>query len=175
MALPVSPAFVRSFGALSPELFNLPDQPSLDAFVLEAITDADAWMQVHMGTAYNLPDVPSARLQARGQAMLAMEYLTDTLKAQKVYGTHSAYISEDSPEYQALIDLNWGERAMAALDTWVTVEVGAGRAFALPLFLPTSGIDVSTDQAIDSMSEQYSEELDFARGINNPDIGTVRR
>src|SRR5258708_27272618 len=108
-------------------------------------------MQVHMGANYNLLDLPSSRLQARGQAMLAMEYITDTLKAQKAYGTHFAYISEESPEYQALIDLNWGERAMAALDTWVTVEVGAPLAFALPQFLVTQCIDPSIDTTIDSL------------------------
>src|SRR6266446_2731383 len=143
MALPIDlTTFYSKLGlTITPELFNLPHQAALDAVVSEAIADANAWMIVHMGANFNLADAPSARLQARGQACLTMEYLVDNLKTQKVLGTHFAYISEESPEYQALIDLNWGERALQALDTWVTVELGGTRGFALPLFLITTGID----------------------------------
>jgi len=181
MALPVTPAFVESVGALFPQLFNFntgvpaTDQANLDAFVLEAINDADAWMQIHMGGNYNLLDAPSARLQAKGQACLALEDIYATLKTEKVLGSNYPIWSEEGPSYQQLIDLNWGERALVYLDTWVTVEVGATRAFAMPQFLVTQGIDTSIDQTIESMTQQYSEELDFARGISNPDLGTVRR
>jgi hypothetical protein len=176
MPLPVTPAYLNqiAFGILTPELFNLPHQAALDILLTQAILDADAWMVLHLAQNYNLPDAPSQRLQQRGQAMLAMEYCVDVLKTLKVLGKHADYISEESPEYQALIDLNWGERAMQALDTWVTVELGGNRAFALPQLLVTDGIEPLRDQ-IEPMTSQYSEELDFARGISNPDIGTVRR
>lgn len=178
MALPVDPSTVEKLGGLFPALFNLPDQGSLDLKVREAILDADAWMQLHMGANYNLLDTASARLQARGQACLALEYLVDTLKSQKVFGTHYPFVSEESPEYQTLIDLNWGEKALQALDTWVTVELGGARGFAMPQLLVSGGFgpkEKLLDNTFDPMTVQYSAENDFARGINNPDIGTVRR
>ncbi len=175
MALPVTAAAVRRRGALTPQLFNLTVSSDLDALCDEQILFADAWMRVHLGPQhYGLADPASATLQEEGQACLALERLTDILKAQKAYGTHFPYVSEDSPAYQALIDLNWGEKAMAALDTWVTTEAGGNRAFAMPLLLVTSGPS-RTDPGIKSQTEQLSEELDFARGISNPDQGTVRK
>ncbi len=174
MALPVTAAAVRRRGALTPQLFNLTLSSDLDTLCDEQINFADSWMRVHMGPHYALADAASMTLQEEGQACLALERLTDILKAQKAYGTHFPYVSEDSPAYQALIDLNWGEKAMAALDTWVTTEAGGQRAFALPLLLVTSGPSRG-DPGIESMSEQLSEELDFARGISNPDVGTLRK
>lgn len=175
MALPVTAAYVRQFAALDRELFNMPTEADVDAFVTEAILDADAWMQKHMGGSYNLADTPSARIQARAQAMIALEYITDRLKAERAWGTHYSYVSEEGSRIQALIDLNWGERAIDELSLWVTVVVGAARTFAKPRFLTSINDYPVNDSNIDPVTVQYSAELDFARGISVPDVGTVRR
>ena len=176
MALPITPEIMNTvvFNILTPELFNQPHQAALDALLMEAILDADAWMVLHLGQNYNLPDAASARLQARGEALIAMEYAIAALKTLKVLGKHEDYISEDSAAYQTLIEGNWGEQALQALDTWVTVEMGGNRAFALPQLLVTEGIEPGRD-SVEPLSQQYSEQLDWARGLSDPDIGTLRR
>lgn len=172
-----TPAEVEAMGALTPSLFNLPDQTSLDTLVQTAIDRADAWMQGHMGANYNLTQFTwQPTLQKEGQIYLALEKLCDLLKAQKIYGTHFPYMSEDSPAYEALIDNEWGVRGMAALDLWVTIE-SATRHFALPLLLTSSPLienDV-LNPGLDPLAVQYAELLDRARGLGVPDVGSVRR
>ncbi len=177
MPLPVAVSLVEETAGLTPSLFNMPDQPTLDAFVTRFRDRADAWMQGHMGTQfYNLlTPVWAPVLQEEGQIYLTLEKLSATLKSLKTQGTHFPYVQEDSPAFQTLIETDWGERAIAALDLWVTPEIGGTRAFALPLFLVTTGIDRAEEQDLETMSEQYSEQLDFARGLSVSDIGTVRR
>lgn len=179
MALPTTPANVEQMAGLTNLLFNLADQSSLDALVTVCITRADAWMQGHMGGNYNLLTPAWAPiLQEEGQIYLALEKLSAILRSQKVTGTHFAFVSEDSGAYQNLIETDWGERAIAALDLWVTVEVAATRAFAMPVFSATPGVgpaDFADDTTFDSISQQYSNELDWARGVVNGDIGTVTR
>jgi len=176
MALPVVVGLIEEVGGLTPSLFNMPDQTTLDAFVTRFRDRADAWMQGHMLAYYNLVSPAwAAVLQEEGQIYLTLEKLSATLKSLKTQGTHFPYVQEDSPAFQTLIETDWGERAIAALDLWVTPEIGGTRAFALPLFLITTGIDRAEEADLETMSEQYSEELDFARGLSVADIGTVRR
>jgi hypothetical protein len=106
---------------------------------------------------------------------LALEAITDTLKAEKIYGTHFAYMSEDSPAYEALIANEWGVKAMQSLDIWVTVETAASH-FAMPLFLTSVPLIENEWQntALSPLSVLYSELLDRARGMSNPDIGSIR-
>jgi hypothetical protein len=173
---PVLPSEVEAIGALTPQIFVLPDQPSLDTFVQSSIDFADAWMQGHMGSNYGLTDAAwKVNLQRRGQIYLALEALCDTVKAEKVYGTHFAYISEESPQYEALINNEWGVRAMQALDLWVTVETGS-TAFALPLFLTSAPLieNEIENPAVKPLATLYGELLDRARGIVRPEIGSVR-
>jgi hypothetical protein len=173
---PVTPAQVEQIGALTFSLFRLADQPSLDTFVQGALDFADAWMQAHMGSNYGLTQFPwQVTLQSRGQIYLALEALTDTLKAEKIYGTHFPYMSEDSASYEKLIDNEWGVKAMQSLDLWVTVETGTTH-FALPLFLTSVPLIENEWQntALDPLSVLYSELLDRARGMSNPDIGSIR-
>jgi len=175
---PVTPAQVEQVGALTPNLFNLPDQTSLDTFIQGSIDFADAWMQGHMGANYGLTQFAwQIELQTRGQIYLALEAACDTVKAEKVYGTHFPYMSEESPNYEALINNEWGVRAMQALDLWVTVEQAGTAAFALPIFMTSSPLIENEIQnpAMMPLSVLYSELLDRARGLANPDIGTIRR
>jgi len=174
---PVTPLEVEQIGALFPNLFNFPDQTTLDTFVQGAIDYADGWMIGHMGPNYGLSLPWQVELQRRGQMYLALEAICDTIKAEKIYGTHFAYLSEESPSYAELITNEWGVRAMASLDLWVTVEDVAGGAFALPVFMTSSPLIENEIQnpALAPLSVLYSELLDRARGIANPDIGTIRR
>jgi hypothetical protein len=176
MPLPVLASLVEEAAGLTPSLFNMPDQPTLDAFVGRFINRADAWMQGHMLGNYNLLTPSWAPvLQEEGQIYLALEKLSSVLKSLKTQGTHFPYVQEDSPAFQVLIETDWGKLAMAALDLWVTVEeIGPEKQFALPQLLVTDGIEPLRDN-IEPMTSIYSEELDFARGISIPDIGTVRR
>lgn len=177
LAPPVTPQEVEDIGALTPALFQLADQASLDTFVQAAIDASDDWMQGHLGASYGLAQFDwQVGLQRRGQMYLALEKLTDTVKARKIYGTHAPYMSEDSPAYEALIDNEWGIRAMEMLDLWVTVE-SPTRHFAMPLLLTSSPLIENEIQnpAITPLSTLYSELLDRARGIPDPDVGSIRR
>src|SRR5436305_12506599 len=130
----ITPAEVEAIGARTPALFQVAAKTALDTLVRSAIDYADAWFQGHSGLNYGLT-VPSWApvIQRRGVMYLALEALTDTLKARKIYGTHAPYMSEDSPAYEALIDNEWGQRGREALDLWITVEK-QGTGFALPYF-----------------------------------------
>jgi len=130
-----------------------------------------------MGANYGLTEFTwQVNLQRRGQIYLALEAICDTIKARKIYGTHAPYMSEDSPAYEALIENEWGQRAMVALDLWVTVE-RASRAFAMPLFLTSSPIPEIEQEGngLDPLTTLYSELLDRARGISNADVGSIKR
>lgn len=175
---PVTPAEVESIGALTPQLLQVADQTSLDTFVQAAIDFADAWMQAHLGTAnYGLTQFTwQVELQRRGQMYLALEAITDTLKARKIYGTHSPYMSEESPAYEALIDNEWGIRGIQCLDLWVTLE-SATRHFALPIFATSAPIN-ETDApgtGLDPLELQYADLLDRARGLSIGSLGSVTR
>lgn len=164
-------------GALSNELFNLPDQPSFEALVAFAIQGADAWMQDKMGGNYNLTQFQWQVIQQQnGQIYLTLERLTDTLKAEKTYGSHEFYISEDSSGYERLIMVNWGQRAMECLDRWTTVEQ-INRNFAFPLLLLSTPIPETdaTNNGLDSLDVFYAGLLDRARGASTADIATVAR
>src|SRR5436190_24267416 len=174
---PVLPSEVVLVGALRPELFNLPDQPSMEAFIQGALDVADAWMVGHLGPLnYGLTAPYAVALQRRGQIYLALEAITDTLKASKIYGTHSAYMSEDSASYAELIDHEWGQGAREMLDLWVTVEK-QGTGFALPYFGITTPVDLVEDgtNGLDPLIVLYEEILARARGFSNLDTGTVIR
>lgn len=176
MALPVTPDLVEEVGALTPSLLRLADQTALDTFVNRYVARADAWMQAHMGGSYNLT-APAAYavLQEEGQIYLTLERISGILKSMRVEGTHFPYMQEESAAFQRLIEENWGQLAIASLDLWVTPEVAANQAFAMPLFLVTDPVDPTTDNSITPFSTQLSEELDFVRGFSVPDVGTVRR
>jgi hypothetical protein len=177
LTTPPTVAEVEQLGGLFYQLFFFPDQPTLDSFVASAIAYADAWMQGHMGGNYNL-QVPSWApvLQRRGQAMLALESIVDTLKANKAYGAHYPLFSEDTPAYENLITNDWGQKAMQALDLWVTVEQ-IGKGFAMPLFLLSNPIPLNSDDSngLDPLTIQYERELAEARGLGISDVGTIRR
>ena len=179
MPVPVTPAIVEEIGGLTPQLFNLPDQPSLDALVQRAINRADAWLQAHAGPFYGITTPSWAPvLQEEGEAYLSLERLQSTLKSLKVVGQHYAYISEESPSYQTMMETNWGELAIAALDLWVTPEIAASRAFAMPQLLVSDGygyVERLNDDTFPTISEQLSEELDWNRSISDTDIGTLKR
>ncbi len=177
--LPVTPFQVLRTGGLKFDLFNFSNEADFESFISQAIVYADAWMQGHLGQNYNLL-IPSwaAALQEQGQIFLALESLSATLKSLKTQGTHYPYAQEESPAFQTLIDQDWGERALVALDLWTTVEVGAARSFALPLLVEASGMNAADklrDSSFPGMSSQYSSELDFSRDLVVPDVGTVRR
>src|SRR5260370_1113939 len=151
MPLPVAVNLVEEAAGLTPELFNMPNQATLDTFVTRFSLRADAWMQGHMGGNYNLLTPAWAPvLQEEGQIYLTLERLTAHLKSLKTMGTHGFYISEDAAAYQVLIETDWGKLALQALDLWVTVEqIGESRAFALPVFTITSTIHPNTDAPLD--------------------------
>lgn len=174
---PVTPLEVETLGALTPNLFQLTLQADLDAIVQSAIDYADAWMQGHMGSNYGLTDEAwQVTLQRRGQMYLSLESLCDTIKAEKIYGKHYPFMSEESASYEALIENEWGQRAIQSLDLWVTVEQ-LNKAFHLPIFSTSAALIENSieNPAIETLSLQYAKILDRARGIVNPDIGTVRR
>jgi len=176
MPIPVAVGLIEEAAGLTPSLFNMPDQPTLDAFVTRFRDRSDAWMQGHMGANYGLLAPSWAPvLQEEGQIYLTLEKLTAVLKSLKTQGTHFPYVQEDSPAFQTLIETDWGKLAMEALDLWVTVEtIGPNKEFAMPLFLVTDGIEPFR-QFVEPMISQYEEELAFARGIAIPEIGTLRR
>lgn len=182
MPLPVAVGLVEETAGLTPSLFNfmtgnlVTDQANLDVLVLRMVVRADAWMQGHMGGSYNIVNPAwAASLQEEGQIYLALEKLSGVLRSLKTQGTHFPYMQEDSPAFQNLIETDWGQLAVAALDLWVTPEVSANRAFAMPQLLIAGQFEPATDPTFETMSQQYSEELDFARSLHNPDIGTLRR
>jgi hypothetical protein len=129
----ITPQEVADIGALTPALFQVADTTAMNLLIQSALDYADGWFAGHSGLNYGLTTpawVPV--LQRRGVIYLALEALSDTLKARKIYGVHAPYMSEESPAYEALIDNEWGQRAREALDLWITVEK-QGTGFALPL------------------------------------------
>jgi hypothetical protein len=72
--------------------------------------------------------------------------------------------------------VNWGQRAMECLDTWVTVEQ-IHRNFAMPIFSTSQPIPTidSDGSGLAPLSVLYEEALAYARGRVNPDVGTVSR
>ena len=173
---PVTPAEVEAVGALTYRLFLVADQAALDVLVQAHIDYADAWMQGHMGANYGLAQYSwQVELQRRGQMYLALEAITDTLKAQKIYGTHFPYMSEDSPAYEALIDNEWAQRAKEALDLWITVEQQGTAGFAMPYFGITDPVPLIEDQTngLESLKVLYEQLLAHSRGRVNPIIGTA--
>lgn len=177
MALPVAASLVEEAAGLTPSLFNMADQPTLDAYVGRFVARADAWMQGHMGSNYNLLTPAWAPvLQEEGQIYLALEKLSGALRSLKVQGTHFPYVQEDSPAFQSLIETDWGQLAIDALDLWVTVET-INRNFALPLFLTSQPIPLNSDDSngLDPLTVQYERELAEARGLGIADVGTIRR
>lgn len=182
---PVSVREVEALGSLIPELFDT-DQIGMDEIVQSAIDFGDAWLQGHAGLNYGITDPAWAPiLQRRGVMYLALESLTDILKSKKVYGTHHPYMSEDSTSYTTLLSTDWGARAMASLDLWVTVEpaTGGGAAgggatgFALPYFGITDPVPTNTDETngLEPLEEILEEDLSYARGLSQPILGSVRR
>jgi len=172
----IVPAEVEELGMLTPALFLVPDQASLDAIVQKAIDYGDAWFEGHAGNNYGILTpawVPV--LQRRGVMYLALEALGDMVKARKIYGVHYAYDSEESPAYEALIDNEWGARAREALDVWITVEQ-AGSGFALPYFGITQPVPLVEDETngLEPLSLLYEEILSRSRGLSLPSVGTVR-
>jgi hypothetical protein len=173
----ITPAEVESIGMLTPAMFFVPDQASLDALVQSAIDYGDAWLQGHAGAFYGIQtEAWMPVLQRRGVMYLALEALTDMLKARKIYGTQYAYDSEESASYEALIDNEWGQKAREALDLWLTVET-QGTGFALPYFGITEPVPLVEDgtNGLDSLIVLYEEILARARGFSNLDTGTVIR
>lgn len=170
-------AEVKEVGALTPTLFDLADASALDLYVNKAIVRADAWMQGHLGAFYNLTTYQwQIDLQKEGQIYLSLQRLTETLKAQKTYGTHASYISEEMASYERLIETDWAERAKAALDLWTTVE-NLGSSFAKPVFLVTDPVPIIEDDTngLDPLNLLLEEQLARARGMSNPELGTVFR
>lgn len=173
----ITTAEVKALGSLTPSLFLVADSTALDTIVQSAIDYADAWFQGHSGANYGLTTpawVPV--LQRRGVMYLALKALGDTLKAQKIYGTHAPYMSEDSPAYEALIDNEWGIRASEALDLWLTIET-KGTGFAKPFFGITDPTPIIEDDTngLDALNVLYEEVLARSRGMSNPELGTVLR
>ncbi len=174
---PVLPSDVESVGALTYTIFDLADQPTLDTFIQGCIDFADAWMQGHMSGSYGLTQFTwQVELQRRGQVYLALEAAIDTLKAKKTWGSHVNYISEDTAAYRDLIENDWGQKAMQALDLWVTVEQ-INRNFAMPLFEVGQAIPEtdSTCNGLEPLNALYAGLLDRARGFGDPDLQTVSR
>lgn len=173
----ITPQEVSDIGALTPALFQVADTTALNALIQSALDYADGWFQGHSGANYGILTpawVPV--LQRRGVIYLALEALTDTLKARKIYGTHSPYMSEDSPAYEALIDNEWGQRAREALDLWLTIET-QGTGFALPYFGITEPVPIVEDgtNGLEPLNVLYEELLARARGLSTADVGGTFR
>lgn len=162
---------------LTPAMFFVPDQTALDAIVQSAIDYGDAWLQGHAGSNYGIT-TPSwvPVLQRRGVMYLALEALTDMLKARKIYGTQYAYDSEESASYEALIDNEWGQKARESLDIWLTVET-QGTGFALPYFGITESVPIVEDgtNGLEALNVLYEEILARARGLSTADVGGTFR
>lgn len=170
-------AAVESTGALTPQLFNFPDQPTLDTFVLDAIVFADSWMQGFMKSNYNLQQFAwQVVLQERGQRFLALETIVKTLQQEKVVGEHYEYIAEASDAYSRLANVDWGTAAIQALSLWVTTE-SSTHNFAAPVFLLSPAIPETdaTNNGLDPLDSFYAGILDRARGGSTADIATVAR
>lgn len=168
---------VEQTGALTPSLFNFPDQTTLDTFVQDAINYADAWLVVHLGAFYGLNSPAAyAVLQERGERYIALETIVKTLEQEKVFGTHFPYMSEESANYSRLIDTDWGEEALKALDLWLTIEQ-INRNFAKPIFGLSSPIveTAAPLTGLDPLELQYADLLDRARGLSIGSLGSVTR
>lgn len=173
----ITTAEVKALGSLTPSLFLVADSASLDTIVQASIDYADARFASLAGDNYGLTTPTWAPvLQRRGVMYLALAALGDTLKAQKIYGTHAPYQSEDSPAYEALIDNEWLARAKEALERWVTLD-GPGTGFAKPVFLVTDPTPIIEDDTngLDALNVLYEEVLARSRGRSNPELGTVFR
>jgi hypothetical protein len=132
---------VERLGALIPQLFDT-DQAGMDAIVLDAITDADNWMQVYLGANYGGLTAPETAVQARGQALLSMSYVEPILRAKKVRGTHFPIDSEESTAYEDLLEKDWEGLARSLLAKWISLEpTGGTQNFALPYFQATDSPD----------------------------------
>lgn len=172
-------------GGLVPTLFQpvgIMDQPSLDAMVLTKLLVADSWMKRHLKQNYaTLLTGPTAAdalvVQAQGQSLLTLHYILPILQACKVYGTNYPFMSEESPNYDALVLRSYYAEAMSLLDEWVTLENVGTQAFAMPTFgfsAPVPTVPCEGNGLVPRVI-QYEEALEESAGIRNPPIGGVRR
>jgi hypothetical protein len=170
-------AKVEALGALTYNLFDYPDQATLDAFVQESIDDSDAWMQSYMGLNYNpVGDAAAVRVQTRAQAALALSYIVPTLRSKKTYGTHYPVNSEDSAAYDTLMETDWEAEAKGLLSKWITVEVGGtgstgSGGFAAPAFRVGPGVDPDVADSEETLMDRLVTQ---ARSFPKQRFGVVR-
>lgn len=174
-------AIVEQDGGLVYALFQpigIVSQGGMDTLVDAKILVADAWMKRRLGSNYNLPsDVNAQVMQAQAQSYLTLHYLTPILRACKTYGTNYPIWSEESVNYDSLLEHNWKDEASSLLDEWLTIERMEPTGFALPIFSTSQPIPTidSEGSGLDSLDAQYEEALAFARGRVNANIGTASR
>lgn len=106
-----------------------------------------------------------------GAAYLALELVTASLKARKVYGTHSPYDSEESQSYDEPLNKEWKELALLMIGEWIPLEDPTpASAFARPVLVATTPVDYDSISILTPL-EQWNELLTRARGTALPAIG----
>ena len=170
-----TPQKVRQIGALIPQLFDT-DDTGLDALIMDALVDADNWLQTYLGANYGGVSAAEASVQGRASAYIALAYLTPVLKAKKVYGTHYPIDSEDSTSYENLLEQDWEGLAKSELSKWLQIEISGQGASAKSFARPYFGITDSPDPTLTDNEEiQMGDIADEARGFAEVNYTTVTR
>jgi len=159
-------AKVALIGGLIPFLYGPDvDLTAMNVIIQAAIDDASAWMTVYLDAAYGGTTAVETAVQTRAEAYIALSYLTPTLRAMKVYGTHAPLDSEEGDSYERLLEQDWEGLAKSLLQKWIVVEItgtpSGATPFALPYFSATSPVD-STLRDVEEI--QISAIDDEARG-----------
>lgn len=155
-------------GALSYELFNLSTQAALDALVAQKQLVATGWLQRRTPNFYASTDAQVLALLGQAESYFTLHLLIPILRAQKVYGTHRQYISEESGAYDQLVETDYRAMAVELLDEFAVTD-DRDAPFAAPVFLSTASIDPLADT--ESQEQQLSDIL-AAAGSPAPFTGS---
>jgi hypothetical protein len=161
---------IKALGQLRYDLFEgFADEAALDDFLEVFIGAVDGYLEANL--ADDIPASLEAGVVARldlGAAYLALELVTASLKARKVYGTHAPFDSEESQSYDEPLNKEWKELALLMIGEWIPLEDPTPEsAFARPVLVATTPVDYRSTSILTPI-EQWNELLTRVRATALP-------
>lgn len=161
---------VRELGGLDDSnafnLFRLANDAALAARVTEEITLASSWLQLRAGNNYATGIAVQDALFAEAEAWLALQNLFNTLQMRKVVGSQFPLFGEESPRYEAMIEVQIPQHIQKFIDAFIAVEE-QGQVWAAPAMALSKAID-RRGALQESMVSQLDDAIDEATELAVP-------